>query len=427
MVKNACYIGIDLGTSGCRAYAIDQQKNLLATADSSLPASAHVDKHIVQNPQQWWITCQTVLRQLLQKLEAHHVAAIAIDGTSGSVLLCDKNGQPLTDAYMYNDNACQAEADLIKRIAPSNSGAYGASSGLAKCLSLIKPLNRKDVVCLNQADWIAGKLMQRFDSSDENNALKLGFDVVNHCWPDWIQALECASILPQKVYLPGTEMGNINPAIAKKLKLPTTVKIIAGTTDSIAAFIATDCQQVGEAVTSLGSTLAIKLISDKPIYAPQYGVYSHRLGDQWLVGGASNTGGAVLKQYFSDEQIQSFSRQLNPQHPLGLHYYPLLSPGERFPISDPQKQPKLTPHPKSDVAFFQAMLEGIADIEKMAFDKLRELGAPYPTRIITMGGGSNNEAWRIIREKTCKIPVSNAQMSEAAYGSALLALKPFRQ
>ena len=427
MAQNACYIGIDLGTSGCRAYAIDQQQNILATADASLPASRQVNEHIVQNPAQWWNTCQTVLTQLLQKLEAHHVVAIAIDGTSGSVLICDKNGNALTDAYMYNDSACQAEAEIIKQVAPLNSGAHGASSGLAKCLSLKKQLHQNQVVCLNQADWIAGNFMQRFDSSDENNALKLGFDVVNRCWPDWMQALECVSILPQKIYPPGMEMGEINPAIAKKLKLPTSTKIVAGTTDSIAAFIATGCQQVGEAVTSLGSTLAIKLISDKPIYAPQYGVYSHRLGDQWLVGGASNTGGAVLKHYFSDEQIQIFSRQINPEKPLQLNYYPLLSAGERFPVSDPQKQPKLTPRPKSDVAFFQAMLEGMADIEKMAFDKLRELGAPYPTRIITMGGGSKNEAWRIIREKTCKIPVSNAEISEAAYGSALLALKPFQQ
>ena len=51
-----------------------------------------------------------------------------------------------------------------------------------------------------------------------------------------------------------------------------------GTTDSIAAFLASGAAGVGEAVTSLGSTLAIKLLSAQPVDDSRYGVYSHRLG-----------------------------------------------------------------------------------------------------------------------------------------------------
>ena len=77
--------------------------------------------------------------------------------------------------------------------------------------------------------------------------------------------------------------------------------------DSIAAFLAAGTSQagvavgfqwsqVGEAVTSLGSTMAIKMRSPVRVENSTYGVYSHRLGaGQWLVGGASNTGGAVLR------------------------------------------------------------------------------------------------------------------------------------
>lgn len=64
----------------------------------------------------------------------------------------------------------------------------------------------------------------------------------------------------------------------------------AGTTDSIAAFLAAGVDAPGQAVTSLGSTLAIKLLSETRVDDARYGVYSHRLGDSWLVGGASNTG-----------------------------------------------------------------------------------------------------------------------------------------
>jgi D-ribulokinase len=62
--------------------------------------------------------------------------------------------------------------------------------------------------------------------------------------------------------------------------------------DSIAAFLAVgiDPSELGVAVTSLGSTLAVKLLSDSRVDDAATGVYSHRLGDTWLVGDLSNGG-----------------------------------------------------------------------------------------------------------------------------------------
>lgn len=93
-------------------------------------------------------------------------------------------------------------------------------------------------------------------------------------------------------------------------------------------------------MTSLGSTLAIKLLSSVRVDNAKYGIYSHRLGDSWLVGGASNTGGAVLKKIFSDSELRKLSEKINPQVQSPLDYYPLNSLGERFPRADPLLQPK---------------------------------------------------------------------------------------
>jgi hypothetical protein len=54
--------------------------------------------------------------------------------------------------------------------------------------------------------------------------------------------------------------------------------------DSIAAFFASGLTEPGEAVTSLGSTMAIKMISTTRVDEAAYGIYSHRLRDSWLVG-----------------------------------------------------------------------------------------------------------------------------------------------
>lgn len=90
----------------------------------------------------------------------------------------------------------------------------------------------------------------------------------------------------------------------------------------------------------MGSTLAIKLLSTKRVDDARYGVYSHRLDDKWLVGGASNTGGAILRQLFSDKQLERLSQEINPTVASPLDYYPLKGSGERFPIADPNLAPR---------------------------------------------------------------------------------------
>ena len=57
-------------------------------------------------------------------------------------------------------------------------------------------------------------------------------------------------------------------------------------------------------MSSLGSTLAVKLLSATPCDDAARGIYSHRLGALWLVGGASNVGCAVLReQGFDAEEL----------------------------------------------------------------------------------------------------------------------------
>jgi sugar (pentulose or hexulose) kinase len=199
--------------------------------------------------------------------------------------------------------------------------------------------------------------------------------------------------------------------------------VIAGTSDSTAAIIATGASQSGDAITSLGSTLVTKVVSERPIFAPEYGVYSQPYGKLWLVGGGSNTGGTVLRHYFTPEQIAELTPQLDPDHLTGLDYYPLLAPGERFPVNDPQFKPRLEPRPADERLFLQGILEGIARIEAQAYARLAELGAPAPRSVSSVGGGAANVAWRKIRERMIGVPVVEAEQGEAAYGAALLALR----
>jgi hypothetical protein len=416
------YAGIDLGTSGCRLIIIDAQGHIQSSSSISYKETE------AQSPALWWDSVCQLLNDLPLPLKAN-LCSLAIDGTSGTILLVDEAGHPSSSVLMYSDLRAIKEAQQIKAVLTAKNGGQGASGSLARLLWLLKyEANPEHKHAVHQADFVLGKLANDFALSDENNCLKLGYDVENYRWPDALfSQLGIKKTMLPRVFHAGTELGLITKESAQLLGLPESLKLVAGTTDSIAAFIATGASQVGEAVSSLGSTLVVKLISDKPIFSPEHGVYSHRHGDQWLVGGASNSGAKVLRHFFSQAEIDRLSKELLIDQPTVLNYYPLLEVGERFPIADVSKQPRLSPRPDSDLVFFQGILEGIASIEAQAYQKLFELGAPKVSCIYSVGGGSKNNAWTEIRKSYLKVDMIAPEQTEAAYGSALLALNRIKQ
>ncbi|QND56995.1 FGGY-family carbohydrate kinase [Mesorhizobium huakuii] len=411
-------IGIDIGTSGARAVAMRPDFSIAGQSAVRLDRFGQNPR----DPSAWWQAVQTALTELLSGIDRAEVRAIAIDGTSGTLLPVDAAGRPLAEPLMYNDKVDDADIlAAVAREAPEASAAHGATSGLAKALRFQHLPGIAAV--LHQADWIAGNLSGRFDVSDENNALKTGYDVEARRWPDWIAATGMRMDLLPRVVEPSDVTGTLTAAAAQLFGLPRDVVVVAGTTDGCASFLATGATAAGEGVTALGSSLTIKILSDRPISAPRFGIYSHRLGDTWLAGGASNSGGKVLAQHFSLARIIELSTAIDPTTETGLDYYPLGMAGERFPIADPALPPRLTPRPDNDADYLKAMFEGMAAIEALGYRRLAELGAPALTSVRSVGGGAANAAWTAIRQRKLGVDFLPTLSDEAAAGTARLALK----
>ncbi|XP_021738696.1 uncharacterized protein LOC110705155 isoform X2 [Chenopodium quinoa] len=376
------YLGMDFGSSGARYALIDKQAQIIAEAKREYPL---------------YLTCG-----------------------------CSSTGEPLCRPLLYNES-CPDALPAVKSIAPPNHTVCTGSSTLCKLVSWWNSdsQNKDSAALLHQADWLLWLLHGKLGISDYNNALKVGFDPEMDSYPPWLLSQPYSSVLPS-ILAPGSAIANVKEDVRKRLGFSEDCVVCAGTTDSIAAFLAARATEPGKAVTSLGSTLAIKLLSNTRVEDARFGVYSHRLDDMWLVGGASNTGGAVLRQLFTDEQLEKLSEQINPALPSSLDYYPLPAAGERFPVADPDMQPRLHPRPDSDSDYLHGVLESIARIEAKGYGLLKDLGATGADEVFTAGGGAKNDKWTKIRERVLALPVSRAVQTEAAYGAALLALKGAR-
>ncbi len=346
---------------------------------------------------------------------------IALDGTSGTVIACDEALDPRAPPLLYNDDRAVDEAALIAKTATPGHPAAAVTSGLAKVLWLKKRLGLTGArLYLNQADWLSGLLTGRVGMTDYHNALKMGLDLDELKWPLWVEYLADVDYLPVPV-APGSRLATVSRPRARYLGVNPGCMVHAGTTDSIAAFLAAGVSQSGDAVTSLGSTLVLKLLSDTRVESTAHGVYSHWFGARWLAGGASNAGGAVLRQFFDDRTLAALSEQIDPMIASPHHYLPLPKPGERFPVNDPALAPRLSPRPADDAEFLHGLLESLGRIEAQGYGLLAELGASALRRVETAGGGAQNPVWTRIRQRLLGVSVSRAAHTEAAYGSALLA------
>lgn len=411
----AVALGIDLGTSGVRAAALAADGTPLDMA-----AFAFADAVAARSPAIWWRGVQACLAELSSRLSFNTVEGIAIDGTSGTVLAVDAAGAPVGDVLMYNDPCPdRVIVDRIARHAPTNSPARGATSALARAIHLSRQPDVQAV--LHQADWILLQLGADEPTSDENNALKTGYDLAGETWPQWLEACGMDIALLPAVRPAGSPLSAVGAA-GRALGMPSRSRYHAGTTDGCASFLATGASGIGDGVTALGSTLVVKLASAKPIDAAGYGIYSHRILDFWLAGGASNSGGAVIRHFFDGVQLKAMTPLLRPDEPTGLSYYPLLTPGERFPINDPAHASLLEPRPADDLVFFQAILEGMTAIETSGYDRLADLGGPAVRSVRTVGGGAVNPAWTRMRQKALGIPFLASRSAEAAVGTASLVL-----
>ncbi len=406
-------LGVDLGSSGLRLALLDRQGQLVAERQAAYPGAFEAATS--------WRDGLIALVASLEPGLRRRIGALALDGTSGTLLRCDASGTPLGEALAYSRACPEQQAASAALVAPG-SPAASASGSLARALAL-RQAARGPGLLRHQADWLMGWLLGDWRWGEEGNNLKLGWDLVESRWSGSLGSQDWASELPE-VVASGTRLGALGAGARAGLDLEPGCLVVAGTTDANAAVLAAD-PQPGDGITVLGTTLVLKQFSPTPITGP--GISCHRLGGRWLVGGASNAGGGVLRQFFSDQELAELSRQINPDRPSGLELRPLPRPGERFPIDDPGLEPVLGPRPVSDALYLQGLLEGLAAIERAGWQRLQQLGAPPIRRVLSLGGGARNPQWRQLRQRCLGLPVWNRPTLSAAAGVARLALGALAQ
>ncbi|AXK34010.1 carbohydrate kinase [Streptomyces armeniacus] len=424
-------VGIDLGTQSVRAVAADRAGRVLGRGAAPLDSTRRGVRH-TQSPAQWWQATAAACRQALAPVPPARVCAVAVDATSGTVLLAGPRGEPLTDALMYDDQRAAAEAaavntagaDTWRRLGYTRMGDQWA---LPKLLWLLRhepgAAYASGAVLTHQNDHVNRRLTGHPVPADSSHALKSGLDLQADDWPwDVFKTLGIPETLLPPVVRPGTELGRVCAAAAAETGLPEGTAVVAGMTDGCAAQLGADATRTGDVNAVLGTTLVVKGVSERLPRDASGMLYAHRAaGGGWLPGGASNAGGRVLNAAFPGGDFTHLDARAAEHGPAGAVAYPLSGEGERFPFAAPRAHALLLGSPSGEAERYRVLLEGVAFVERLALDCLDLHGVPTDGTYTLSGGGASSAVWCQVRADVLGRPVRVTEQAGSAFGMAVLA------
>ena len=430
------YMGIDVGTQGVRCVVTDDAG--APAAAKSVPFRrlnvADGEGWQEQSPADWGAAAEEAIGACVAEMKRNDmdpgaIAALSIDGTSGTIVALDREHRPLTNGIMYNDPRARGQAAKVRaamgHYEKKLGYAFGASFSLPRALWVMENLPRvyeKTALIAHQADYVAGLLCGEFAASDYSNALKTGYDLLDGGWPREIEtALGLDLSRFPRIVRPGAPIARVSKDAADRLGLSENTWVVGGSTDGYASALAAGAVRAGDWASIIGTTFVLKGVTERLVIDPNGSSYSHRLpSGEWLLGGASNIGGRTLNACARGESFDALNERSEALVPTGVRCYPLPGRGERFPFVKPDCEPFYI----GDITggrLYPAVMEGVAFAERLAFDRMLELGCPVGDVIRTTGGACRSDLWLRIRASVLNRQLKVPRIVDAAMGSALLA------
>ncbi len=436
MTKNRLadiWVGVDVGTQGVRVVAVDAEGGLAASGSAPLQSTRVGVRH-TQDPAHWWDAVALACSKCVSNIDRDRIRGIALAATSGTVLLVDAEGAPLSAGLMYDDLRAARYLPRINDVGQrvwerSGYRRMKASWALPKIMWLLNNTDSDSVNVAHQSDFLNRRLVGHNVATDFSSGLKSGVDLITKQWPDDVlDQLGLDPTIFPKLVRSGSVLGKISAQAARATGLPQHTPVFASMTDGCAAQLGAGVVTVGNWNSVLGTTLVLKGVSETLLDDPTGAVYSHiSPTGQWLPGGASNTGAGYLTQTFPTTDMETLNTKAHSvdEVALGTVTFPLNSRGERFPFVAPDAHSFTMGGPVSndlsEVEQFVAALMGLAAIERLAFEHVERLGASTDGRIVLSGGGTRSRFLNQLRANMLGRELSLPAVTQPAVGAAVLA------
>lgn len=395
-------LGIDLGTSACKATALGLDGTALATAESRYPMSVPHPGWAEQAPEQWWQALRAAIRQLADRLSGGaQPVGIGLTGQMHTLVPLDAAWKVIRPSILWCDQRSERQAARVRDTvgAPALMRITCNPSRTAFTASKILWLQDNEPAAADRLrhvllpkDWIVLQLTAR-NVTEPSDASGTGlFDLSRGSWsPEILTALDLApDLLPQ--VLPSTAVaGGLLEEPAQQLNLPAGIPVICGASDQAAAAYDAGAVTAGVTACNLGTSVALT----ESVAAPVPGSLAHVVPGQWLYLASAHSGMVALDWWsrvtghgHAGEVVRQAAASEAGAH--GAVFIPLLIGSRELGGGGPHSGSFLglrADHTAADLA--RAVLEGVAFEVRRVADAL----PPAPgggRRWRVFGGGSRS-------------------------------------
>lgn len=447
------FLGIDIGTSGTKTLAVQEDGDILAAGHAEYPLSSPKPGWSEQAPDDWWSGAVESVKKVMKtgKIKPANVSGIGLSGQMHGSVFLDKSGSVIRPAILWNDQRTAAECAEIEKKAGGRDKLIGMVANPAltgftapKILWLRKhePKNfDRCVQVLLPKDYVRYRLTGEFATEVSDASGTLLLDVKNRQWSKpLLDKLSLSQKLLPQVYESEDVTGKLSEIAAKALGLKAGVPVVGGGGDQAAGAIGNGIVRRGVISATLGTSGVVFAHSDDMQIDPAGRVHTfcHAVRGKWHVMGVVLSAGGSLQWYrntLAAQEVADAKRLKTDPYALiteqaaeapagseGLYFLPYLT-GERTPHADPFARGAWIGlslrHTRSHL--IRAVMEGATYAMRDCLETINGMNVPI-REIRLSGGGARSEFWRQMQADIYGRRVSTINAEEGpAYGAALLA------
>jgi len=418
-------IGLDVGTTGVKAVALDDNGSVLGRAHRDYPLSIPLPGWSEQDPELWWQAAEAAIAEL----GGADVDGIGFSGQMHGLVLLDEHLRPLRPAILWNDGRTAAQCDEIERRLGRErlielTGNRALTGFTAPKLLWVRE-NEPGVYgrirhVMLPKDYVRLRLTGELATEVADASGTLLFDVAERRWSAEVLA---ALDVPEAWLPPALE----SPDAAGRAfgRVP----VAAGAGDQAAAAVGVGVVSPGPASVVLGTSGVVFTALDAYRADPMARLHTfcHARSGGWCAMGVMLAAAGSLR-WLRDTaapgvafEVLSRDAESWDAGAGGLVFLPYLS-GERTPHADPGARGALIglgiDHDRG--ALVRAVMEGVAYGLRDSVELLAELG-DRPSVGRASGGGAASSLWLRIVASVLGMPLERTEVEEgSAYGAALL-------
>ncbi len=443
-------IGLDIGTSGCKASQFSQDGRLLGKASCEYAVDMPHPGWAEQDMERVWQMALETLRKVISTTGENDVKAIGLSVHGEAVTAVDGSGMPLRPMILGMDTRTDGQNQWLAQ----KFGAETLFGWTGMPVHTINTLPKLLWIKQNEPDiW---KAAERFMLVEDFLIRKMtGKAVISKClasrtqlynltqdkWSDEIlQGLELDAQRLSTVLPSGSPVAPMQKTISEAVGFRHPPLVVTGGHDQACGALGVGLTQPSLAMVSTGTAEVVEVALPSPavnrtLFEGNISVYAHVVPGLYLAMTLNHSGGMLLR-WFRDTlcagELQRAAQggadaydlilrdaALDPTNLLVLPHFA----GSGTPWFDTQSKGAILgltfQTSRADLA--KAILEGLTYELRVNLDLLKEGGVQIDT-LRAIGGGAKSDQWLQLKADITGIPVVAPEITEAAgFGAALLA------